>query len=53
MDFTSHQWSHQISLSVFNDMDLNVSMYHKALIEIEEEGAEAAAATALAYTTGI
>ncbi|KAL1187710.1 putative non-inhibitory serpin-Z5 [Cardamine amara subsp. amara] len=31
--------------SVFNDFEFNVSLYQKALIEIDEEGTEAAAAT--------
>ncbi|KAG7552557.1 Serpin superfamily [Arabidopsis thaliana x Arabidopsis arenosa] len=34
-------------LKVFNDFDPNVAFYQKALIEIDEEGTEAAAATAL------
>ncbi|KAL1187709.1 putative non-inhibitory serpin-Z5 [Cardamine amara subsp. amara] len=32
--------------SVFNDFGFHVSLYHKALVEIDEEGTEAAAATA-------
>ncbi|KAG7584689.1 Serpin superfamily [Arabidopsis thaliana x Arabidopsis arenosa] len=36
----------------FNDLELNVSLYQKALIEIDEEGTEAAAATALMFSFG-
>ncbi|KAG7584694.1 Serpin domain [Arabidopsis thaliana x Arabidopsis arenosa] len=36
----------------FNDLELNVSLYQKALIEIDEEGTEAAAATALVGADG-
>ncbi|AEC06310.1 serpin 2 [Arabidopsis thaliana] len=38
--------------SVFNDFELNVSLHQKALIEIDEEGTEAAAATTVVVVTG-
>ncbi|OAP16301.1 hypothetical protein AXX17_AT1G57480 [Arabidopsis thaliana] len=38
--------------SVFNDFALDVSLYQKAMIEIDEEGTEAAAATALVGSCG-
>ncbi|CAL9237800.1 unnamed protein product [Arabidopsis halleri] len=38
--------------SVFNDFDLDVSLYQKALIEIDEEGTEAAAVAAFVRCKG-
>ncbi|KAG7584688.1 Serpin superfamily [Arabidopsis thaliana x Arabidopsis arenosa] len=38
--------------SVFNDFALDVSLHQKAMIEIDEEGTEAAAATALSVAPG-